>query len=182
MRTRTTSLSSFIGLAVYLATIPLAYADALGHPETTTNPSGGNDIKINSTMSATVNAATGNEYFRATDYVVPGSGLRFTFIRAYNSLDPYSGPLCRGWTHSYNILLTVDSGSGAVTIKEEDGHSDVFQPAAGGTYTAPPGDFDVLSATGTNTFALTRPHRGESSPRQVAVDQRQEREQPDAEL
>lgn len=130
-------------------------AAAIGPVGTTANPSGGTTTKITKTTTGTVDTASGNQYLTVVDYAVPGAGLRFAFVRAYNSLDSYSGPLCRGWTHSYNVLLTVAGAN--VVIKEADGHTNVFAPGAtAGTFTPPAGNFDVLSSSGANTFLLTR--------------------------
>ena len=144
-------------LFVLLAGLTSAAAAGLGTTGTSANPVAGNSITVNSTTTETVNTATGNSYVSFSDLVVPGSGLRFHFVRSYNSLDPYSGPLGVGWTHSYNIVLSVDN-SGAVTIKEADGQEHVFQPGAtAGSYVPPSGVYDVLAKTGTNTYALTKP-------------------------
>jgi RHS repeat-associated protein len=123
----------------------------LGPTGTTTNPAGSAGQP-----NQQVNTETGNLYLAYTDYVVPGRGLSFTFTRSYNSLDTYSGPLGIGWTHSYNIILTVLPG-GNVKIKDADGHEVIFA-LSGGSYTPPPGDFDVLTM-GTATFILTRPNQ-----------------------
>src|SRR5690242_7576577 len=130
-------------LIILVASMTSAATAGLGTTGTSTNPAGGKSVFLNSTTAETVNTATGNAYLSLTDLVVPGSGLRFRFVRAYNSLDPYSGPLGQGWTHSYNILLSVNSG--AVTIKEGDGQEHLFQPdTSPGTYTAQAGVHDVL--------------------------------------
>jgi RHS repeat-associated protein len=145
-----------LALFVLLAGLTSA-ATGLGTTGTSANPAAGNSVTVNSTTTETVNTATGNSYVSISDLVVPGRGLRFHFVRSYNSLDPYSGPLGVGWTHSYNIVLSVDN-SGAVTVKEADGQEHVFQPGTtAGTYIAPSGVYDVLANTGTNTYRLTRP-------------------------
>jgi RHS repeat-associated protein len=129
-----------------------------GEPGTTTTPGSPSPTTttVTKAISDTVNTGSGDRYIRINDVVTPGAGLHFVFTRSYNGLDPYSGPLCNGWTHSYNILLTINSDTGAITIKEGDGHENTFQPGAGGTFTAPPGDFDVLTQSGSDYF-LTRP-------------------------
>src|SRR5260370_12047954 len=127
----------------------------LGGTGTPSNPSGGNQTTVNPTVTQAVNTATGNTYIKFSDLIVPGKGLRFGFVRSYNDQDPYSGPLCRGWTHSYNIFPTVDSTSGAVTIKEADGHQNVFQPGTpAGSSTAPPCSYHHPAKYGANTFTL----------------------------
>jgi RHS repeat-associated protein len=138
-------------------TTSLSTTVSVGETGNSENPAGGTTKVLNSTTSQSVDTSSGNTHITYTDVVVPGKGLHFQFIRSYNDLDTYSGPLCRGWTHTYNILLTENSGT-AVTIKEADGHVNVFQPGStAGSYTAPAGVFDVLVKTGVNTFRLTRP-------------------------
>lgn len=145
-------------MATLILISSVTFADStLGSTGTSAYPSGSISTKVNETVTAAVDTATGNLYLTFSDLIVPGKGLRFRFIRSYNNQDSYSGPLCRGWTHSYNILLTV-GGSGAVTIKRGDGREDVFQPGGtAGSYIPPPGVHDVLAATGVNTYTLTQP-------------------------
>jgi RHS repeat-associated protein len=103
-----------------------------------------------------INTAIGNYFSTHVDLSVPGRGLSFTFTRSYNSRDPYSGPLGFGWTHSYNIFLTVDAGSGVVTIKEADGHQVSFNPSGGSYAPATKGLFDNLKKNVDGSFTLTR--------------------------
>jgi RHS repeat-associated protein len=102
-----------------------------------------------------VNTATGDYFNSSTDLSVPGKGLSFVFARSYNSQDAYSGPMGAGWTHWYNIYLTVD-GSGNAGIKQADGHTDYYAPAAGGAYTAQTvGLFNTLVKNSDGSFTLT---------------------------
>ena len=82
-----------------------------------------------------VNTSTGNYYYQHNDLSLAGQGLPFAFIRTYNAQDSYSGPLGRGWTHSYNLVLRENSG-GAVTIKQGDGHEEFYDPDGNGGYTS----------------------------------------------
>lgn len=108
------------------------------------------------TFSDPVNTETGNYYFSQTDLAIPGRGMAFNFTRSYNSLDPYTGPLGAGWTHSYNIFIRQNIG-GTVTVKEADGHEVLFVPAGGGNYTSgTPGVFDNLAKNADGSFALLR--------------------------
>jgi RHS repeat-associated protein len=103
-----------------------------------------------------VNTATGNYYTSHADLVVPGKGLAFNFTRSYNSLDTYLGPLGAGWTHSYNVFLTVYS-DGTVGVKEADGQQVMFSPTTGGAYTPiTPGVFDVLQQNPDGSFTFTQ--------------------------
>ena len=75
-----------------------------------------------------VNAGLGNYIFSKVLFGFPGKGLPLAFEVNYNSLDnTYTGPLGYGWTHTYNVVLTVPTPpSTDVTIKWGDGHEDMF--------------------------------------------------------
>jgi RHS repeat-associated protein len=120
----------------------------VGATDTSTNRTG--------SIAEPVNTATGNYYSSTTDIVVPGKGLSFSFTRSYNSKDTYNGPMAYGWTHSYNIYLTEDTSTGAVKIKQGDGHEDFYTPTSGGNY-APQtlGLFNALRKNGDGSFTLT---------------------------
>ena len=121
----------------------------LGSPGTSLNPTG--------IFAEPVNTATGNYYTSHRDLFVAGKKFGFNFTRFYNSRDSYSGPLGAGWTFSYNIFLTENTGSGIVTIKQADGGNISFSPAAGGLYTPlTTGLFDELRKNGNGSFTLTR--------------------------
>jgi RHS repeat-associated protein len=121
-----------------------------GPTDTTTNPTG--------SFAEPVNTATGNYYSSQTDLSLRGRGLDFVFNRYYNSLDSYSGPLGFGWSHSYNISLTVAAGTGIVTVKEATGGTLTFNPVTGGYMAATPGCHDTLVKIG-SSFVLTRKNR-----------------------
>lgn len=121
-----------------------------GPTDTTTNPTG--------SFAEPVNTATGNYYSAQTDLSLRGRGLNFVFNRYYNSLDSYSGPLGFGWSHSYNISLTVAAGTGIVTVKEATGGTLTFNPVTGGYMAAIPGCHDTLVKIG-SSFVLTRKNR-----------------------
>jgi RHS repeat-associated protein len=108
-------------------------------------------------VSEPINTATGNYYHSRTDLVVPGKGLTFALTRTYNALESYSGPLGAGWTHSYNLFLTVDAVSGAIALKEADGHFSAFIPTGSGLYSpAVAGVYDTLQANQDGSFTVTR--------------------------
>jgi RHS repeat-associated protein len=102
-----------------------------------------------------VNTATGNYLFQKADFSIPGRGLSLTFARTYNSVDPYTGVLGHGWTHSYNILLS-EGPDGSVTIKHGDGHDEFYDPAGGGNFTPRFGAiFSILVKNLDSSFTLT---------------------------
>ncbi|HEY2384279.1 MAG TPA: RHS repeat-associated core domain-containing protein [Terriglobia bacterium] len=121
-----------------------------GPTNTTTNPTG--------SFAEPVNTATGNYYSVQTDLSLRVRGLNFVFNRYYNSFDSYNGSLGFGWSHSYNISLTVDSGTGIVTVKEAAGGTLTFNPSVGGYTAATPGCYDTLVNTGSG-FILIRKNR-----------------------
>ena len=124
-------------------------------PLTSTIGSGNSTSNPTTSTHDPINTATGNYFLSRADLVVPGKGLPFTFSRSYNSLDSYSGPLGAGWTHSFNVFLTVTGGT--VTIKEADGHQVTFASASGGVFTPSlAGVFDALNQNTDGTFTLTR--------------------------
>jgi RHS repeat-associated protein len=130
---------------------------ALTPPPTMSTIGGPSQVSQNGFTSEPIDTATGDYYVTHTDVTALGKGLPFNFTRAYNSLDSYNGPLGWGWTHSFNILLSVDPNSGTVSIKEADGHEDLFTPTGGGGYMAGlTGLFDTLVGNTDGSFTLTR--------------------------
>src|SRR5207237_940778 len=62
----------------------------------------------------------------------------------------------RGWTHTYNLMLTTNPG-GTVTIKQEDGSSVSFAPNGSGSYTpSTVGLFDMLQKNADGSFRVTK--------------------------
>lgn len=88
--------------------------------------------------SKPVDSATGDFWHAFSDLNIPGRGIPLTFTRTYNASDAATnGPLGYGWTFSFNTSLTVAT-SGVVTVNEETGGQEVFDPASGGGYAAAP--------------------------------------------
>jgi RHS repeat-associated protein len=119
----------------------------LGGAGTTVNPNG--------SSSEPVDTATGNYYTSVTDLTAPGRGLSFSFTRAYNTGDSYSGPFGPGWTHSYNLVLTVNADS-SVSIKERDGGVIAFAPSGSAFVPQTTGVFDSLAQNPDGSYTLTR--------------------------
>ena len=130
-------------------------------------PAAGVGATIGDSARWQVDTLNGNEYIYNADFIVNAGvilngnlyvptkqGLHFALTRAYNSEDFYSGPLGQGWTHSYNVFLTISAS--AVTVKLGDGKQIVFQ-SSGGTYTPQPGVFDILVRNTDGSFTLTKP-------------------------
>jgi RHS repeat-associated protein len=124
-----------------------AVSTRFGSPGTASNPSG--------TFSDPVNTASGNYLFQRTDLAVPGRGFPFLFTRTYNSLDAYSGPFGRGWTHSYNVFLTENPDE-SVVIKHGDGRQEFYGPIGDGNFQPLVGGiFSTLVKNSDGTFSLT---------------------------
>jgi RHS repeat-associated protein len=104
-----------------------------------------------------VNCATGALWHTFTDASIPGLGVPLKFTRTYNSLDAETdGPLGFGWTDSYNMSLSVNSETGAVTVHEEDGSQTTFVSNGIGGFKAPPRVLATLVQNGDSTFTFSR--------------------------
>ena len=102
-----------------------------------------------------VNLATGNYIYDHVDLRLPGRGMPFEFKRYYNSKDTTGTglPLGYGWTHSYNINLSINASNSAV-ITYGDGHRETYTTNGASGYVSEPGVFNSLTAAG-GTFTLT---------------------------
>ena len=79
---------------------------------------------------------------------MPGRGVALNLTRTYSTVfAAVNGPFGYGWTDSYNMSLSVDSGTGDVTISQENGAQVSFTPSGGG-YTAA---LDVAATLSTDT-------------------------------
>ncbi|MBU1737106.1 MAG: chitobiase/beta-hexosaminidase C-terminal domain-containing protein [Proteobacteria bacterium] len=103
--------------------------------------------------SDSVNTSTGNFVYGMADLAIPGRGMSFAFERTYNSQDGTDGPLGFGWTHNYNISLSI-GGSGEVIVRWGDGRTEVWSPDGGGGFTPMYGVFSTLIDNGDSTFTL----------------------------
>jgi len=100
-----------------------------------------------------VNTSTGNYVYEASDMSIPGRGMPFAFERTYNSQDESTGPLGYGWTHSYNISMTEETG-GNVTVRWGDGRTESWGPDGAGGYIPRYGVFNTLVKNGDGTFTI----------------------------
>ena len=94
----------------------------------------------------------------AVDVADDAPGLSLSFARVFP--EPISqryqlGPLGRGWSHNWQMSLSVAS-DGTVTITGPAGSRRVFQPDSryAGAYFSQPGDHGTLSALGGGAFSL----------------------------
>ncbi|MEI6077838.1 MAG: DUF6531 domain-containing protein, partial [Verrucomicrobiota bacterium] len=95
-----------------------------------------------------VNLATGNYTYNHVDLHISARGVPFEFKRFYNSKDTTSTglPLGFGWTHSYNIQLSVITNN-TVVIAYGDGHRESYATNGGGGYISEPGIYNILASS-----------------------------------
>jgi hypothetical protein len=91
-----------------------------------------------------VNLATGNYTYDHVDLQIASRGIPFEFQRYYNSKATTSAnlPLGFGWTHSYNIYLSINASNSAV-IAFGDGHQETYATNGAGGYVSEPGIFNT---------------------------------------
>ncbi len=104
-------------------------------------------------FGSSANVASGNLFHSQTLFSTKGSGLSASMILHYNSLDPYAGPLGRGWTHNYDITLK-ETSDGSVILREGVGARSLYKKNGSG-YTSQPGDHSLLTRNADGAFALT---------------------------
>jgi RHS repeat-associated protein len=109
-----------------------------------------------------VNVNTGNVFTSIPITGFAGRGLDVGLTLHHNSADTGSGangPLSRGWTHSYNVSVSVDPFTQNVTVREGTGRKHTFLHNADGSYTHSAGNFETLVKNADNTYTLTRQHQ-----------------------
>jgi RHS repeat-associated protein len=102
-----------------------------------------------------VDTATGDFWHVFSDVDIPGRGIPLAFTHTYNAVDAVStGPLGFGWTFAFNTSLSINATTGAVTVNEESGAQEVFDPASGGGYTTAPRVITTLVHNGGGTYTM----------------------------
>ncbi len=108
---------------------------------------------------STINLVSGNmshNVVRGVDIPDPGPNLSFQIM--YNSLSAdYHGTPGQGWTHSYSISLTEDSG-GNVIYQSGGGDFHFFKLLADGSYEPPRSIHPELVKNSDGTWSLTGKH------------------------
>ena len=105
-----------------------------------------------------INSYHGNFNHEVTDLSIPTLGQPLRFERAYNSLATvtdtvvYSKPLGYGWTHNYDINLTIATDT--LTLKAPHGSRMRFADNGDGTYSAAPGVWATLTKSGVSTTTV----------------------------
>jgi hypothetical protein len=106
-----------------------------------------------------VNTATGDYFESVTDLSIPERGPALAITRTYSSLAAHAGIASAlggpGWSFNYGTKLKVDSMTGVVTIKNDNGSQTIFEPGSGGEYTAPPRVLATLVHNEDGTWTYT---------------------------
>ena len=125
---------------------PFRGSTGLADGQTLGGGDGRGELAVNPTKvrADPVNTATGSLTHEVTDLTLAATGVSFAFSRTYNSVDAASGPLGRGWTHSYNASLTIRPGGDAMA-RAGSGQQLEFVKNADGTFTAANGGRATLS-------------------------------------
>jgi RHS repeat-associated protein len=115
-----------------------------------------------------INTATGEYWDSATDMGVPGSGPGLAFTRSYAaSRAGHRGPLGYGWTHNYDLQLSIAPGATGstlgsatlVAVRQENGSQVVFTRTTSGLYSAPARVLARLTLNNDGSFTFVRRHR-----------------------
>jgi len=108
--------------------------------------------------NALANVVTGNVLLTSTDLAIPHFGLDLLVTRAYNSMSSYdvnttdgSQPSVfgNGWTSNLDAHIALN-GSGGLAIYDGTGARWDYSPNGSGGWTAPPGQYAILSYSSTN--------------------------------
>ncbi|QCS54135.1 RHS repeat-associated core domain-containing protein [Priestia flexa] len=90
-----------------------------------------------------------------TDVVIPGRGPEVSLNRTYNSRkSSFKGLFGYGWITNLEPLI-VDSGSGPITLIDEDNTRHIFGEKIGGGYEAAGGVYLDLVKNGDGTYTIT---------------------------
>jgi YD repeat-containing protein len=102
-----------------------------------------------------VNPANGNLVYRETDVQIPGRGPEVSLTRTFNSRkSSFKGLFGYGWISNLEQTL-VDSGSGPITLIDEDNTRHIFGEKVGGGYEAAGGVYLDLVKNTDGTYTIT---------------------------
>jgi RHS repeat-associated protein len=110
--------------------------------------------------SVRVNVASGSLVLQATDLSIAGAGIPLTMDRTYNSFNPDSGMLGRGWSGSYTDTVYLSEWpGGSFTFHGESGEVSFIKKNGSGGWD-PSGDLDAsfTDAGGFGVYALSFRH------------------------
>jgi hypothetical protein len=137
-----TGLGGWVGNMALVAIYPTALAEEtldshfvagtgsalggpVGGPLRPSESYGGGGLSSNNVhcnTSQPVDCATGNFWHTFTDLIASGRGLPLDLTRTYNAQAGAQGSIFgQGWSSSYDVHLSVDGGTGDVTVAQENG-------------------------------------------------------------
>jgi RHS repeat-associated protein len=107
------------------------------------------------TTKDSVNPANGNLVYQNTDLQIPGRGPEVSLNRTFNSRkSSFKGLFGYGWITNLEPLI-VDSGSGPITLIDEDNTRHIFGEKVGGGYEASGGVYLYLAKNTDGTYTIT---------------------------
>ncbi len=86
-------------------------------------------------------------------FTTKGSMQNIAISLLYKSLPAYNGSLGTGWSHSYDISLTLNA-DGSVILKNGNGDKRYYTKS-GSTYISPTGDYSTLVKNGDNSYTIS---------------------------
>jgi len=106
-------------------------------------------------MGSSANLGSGNLFYSYPVFKNIKSQYLPDVTLYYNSIDESTGPLGKGWTHSYNISITEGPGS-SLTLMEKDGRRIIFELSGGIYYSRPSsGERSTIIKNPDDTYSLT---------------------------
>lgn len=104
-------------------------------------------------IGSTSDITTGDVSHNLTLFSLKGTPLSTSIELYYNSLNPYTGPLGKSWSHSYDISVT-ENIDGSILLREGISGRSLYTKS-GSTYISPTGDFSTLVKNGNGTYVIT---------------------------
>src|SRR5665213_993907 len=117
---------------------------------------GANALPLTSTVSLGLRAWAPTQISQSADAAFPAPGISLSFTRSWTHDSHYApgpGPLGLGWNHNFQIRMQ-EYTDGTVAFLAPGGVDRVFTGNSGGTYTATPGDYGVLTLDPNGSFQL----------------------------
>lgn len=107
-------------------------------------------------MADPVATATGAYVEERVDVAIPTPGLGLSAARTYNSADPATGWLGKGWHFGYEARLEATGGGAVVVLHAEDGQQVRYDRQPDGTYRGGAGVTAKLATNGAGWLLRTR--------------------------
>lgn len=112
------------------------------------------DCNLQKSGMSTVDLASGVLGQDIELFTTKSSLQPLTSIITFNSLDPYSGPLGKGWNHNYDISLRPSTDGGSMILREGNKRRRYWKSSG---FFATPGDFSTLVKNADNSFTVSEP-------------------------